>query len=167
MKATFTSILDRDDCTDALADTFLQQGIGRIQRDCRLPSMERALLVTATDAPLTSFPVPTDLIQIIDVMVPKETSLVGQLRPLKRAAYRQLMAYDTTDIPRVYARFQTLVYVAGAMPIGGTLQFLYYGNFSPFADENSDNELSASTPDLGEPLPGNQGRSPDDGARPR
>lgn len=153
MKTDFLNILDRDEVQStgpqaAMADTFLQQGISRIQRDCRLPSMERAQLITPTSFAMTQFPVPNDLIQIIDVLVPVEGSSVGQMRALKRVAYRQLMAYDNTDIPRVYARFQTLVYLSGAVPIGNQLQFLYYGNFSPFKTPDSDNELSASTPDL-------------------
>jgi len=153
MKTDFLNILDRDEVQStgpqaAMADTFLQQGISRIQRDCRLPSMERAQLITPTDNAMTQFPVPTDLIQIIDVLVPDAAGVPGQLRALKRVAYRKLVAYDPTDIPRVYARFQTLVYVSGAVPIGNQLQFLYYGNFSPFATADSDNELSASTPDL-------------------
>jgi hypothetical protein len=153
MKTDFLNILDRDEIQPtgpqaALADTFMQQAIARIQRDCRLPSMERSLLITPTAAPMIQFPVPTDLIQIIDVLVPMETSTVGQLRPLKRVAYRKLVEYDQTDIPRVYARWQTQVYLAGAVTAGSTLQFLYYGNFSAFATPDSDNELSASTPDL-------------------
>jgi hypothetical protein len=148
MKADFEAILDRDDLTDAQADIFMQQGISRIQRDCRLPSMERAQLITATDNPMSQFPVPTDLIQIVDILVPREGSSVGQMRPLKRVAYRKLMEYDQTDFPKVYARYQTLIYLAGALPTNQQLQFLYYGNFSPFATPDSDNELSASTPDL-------------------
>jgi len=148
MKADFLAILDRDDCTDAQADVFMQQGMSRIQRDCRLPSMERAQLITPTSVPMSQFPVPPDLIQIIDVLVPKEASTTGQMRALKHVAYRKLMEYDNTDIPRAYARFQTQVYLAGAVTVGTQIQFLYYGNFSPFATADSDNELSASTPDL-------------------
>lgn len=155
MKSDFLTILDRDEVQPggpqaAMADVFLQQGISRIQRDCRLPSMERAMLVTPTDTPMTQFPVPTDLIQMVDVVVPNTAAVTGsgQMKALKKVAYRKLMEYDQTDLPRAFARYQTLIYVRGAVPVGQQLQFLYYGNFSPFATPDSDNELSSSTPDL-------------------
>jgi hypothetical protein len=39
--------------------------------------------------------------------------------------------------------------LAGRAPIGVPLTLIYYGNFTPFATVDSENELSASTPDLG------------------
>lgn len=149
MKADFVAILDRDDMTDAQADIFLRQGMSRIQRTCRLPSMERALLITPTTAAMSQFTVPTDLIQIIDIMVPLQGSSTGQMTTLKRLSYRRLMEQPNTACPFAYARQQTLIYLRGTIPIGVQLQFLYYGNFSPFASPTDDNELSASTPDFG------------------
>jgi hypothetical protein len=48
MLSDFTTILDRDDMTVAQGQLFLNQGIARIQRTARLPSMERAQLITPT-----------------------------------------------------------------------------------------------------------------------
>jgi len=153
MKSDFLSILDRDEVQPggpqaALADTFLQQGIGRIQRTARLPSMERAQLITPDTQAMLQFPVPPDLIQIMDVLVPELGDAEGRLCALKHVSYRELMRYNQFDLPRAFARSQTLIYVRGAVPIGVQLQFIYFGNFSPFATPDSDNELSASTPDL-------------------
>jgi hypothetical protein len=148
MLTDFTNILDRDDCSNALAQTFLDQGMSRIQRACRLPSMERAQLITPTGAPMRQWMVPQDLIQVIDVIVPELNATGGQQRPLKKVAYRQLVRYDSNDLPRVFARSQATFYVAGSVPVGTTLQFIYYGNFSPFPTPDSENELSASTPDF-------------------
>jgi hypothetical protein len=118
--------------------------MSRIQRDCRLPSMERALLITP-DAPMASFPIPTDLIQIRDVLVP---SSWGTMRPLSKLSYRALGMKNPLDCCQWYAREQTMIYVAGNLGIGEQLQFLYYGNFSSFATADSDNELTSSTPDF-------------------
>jgi len=144
----FKTILDRDDMTDAQARIFMSDAMTRVTRDLRLPSMERALLITPTASAMVQFPVPADLIQIIDVLVPVEYSQVGQMRPLKRVAYRFLMGRDNTDIPRVYARFQQQIYLAGALPVGTQLQFLYYGNFSTFASDTDTNELTATMGDI-------------------
>jgi|SRR6185503_13203664 len=153
MKSDFLSILDRDEVQPggpqaALADTFLQQGIGRIQRTARLPSMERAQLITPTLEPMLQFPVPPDLLQIMDILVPRLNDAQGRLLALRHLSYRELVQRNQRDLPHCYARSQTLIYVRGAVPVGSQLQFLYYGNFSPFATPDSDNELSASTPDL-------------------
>lgn len=144
MKASFQNILNRDDCTDAQATTFLQQGISRIQRDCRLPSMERTLIITPETA-TNLFPVPVDLIQPIDVLVQDQA---GNFYPLVKKAYRDALKVDPQDLPRVYARVQTTMYIFGTVPVGRQIMFLYYGNFSSFATGDADNELSASTPDL-------------------
>jgi len=151
MKSDFLSILDRDEVQPggpqaALADTFLQQGIGRIQRTARLPSMERAQLITPDSEPMLQFPVPPDLLQVMDILVPYPNDT--RLYPLRHVSYRKLVQFNQFDSPHSYARSQTLIYVRGSVSVGTQLQFLYYGNFSPFADEDSDNELSASTPDL-------------------
>ncbi|MES1994446.1 MAG: hypothetical protein V4457_12855 [Pseudomonadota bacterium] len=149
MKDDFVAILDRDDMTTAQADIFLRQGMSRIQRTCRLPSMERAQLITPTTFAMSEFPVPTDLIQIIDILVPLSGNSVGQMTSLKRLSYRRLMEQPSTATPFAYARGQTLIYLRGSIPIGTQLQFLYYGNFSSFASTTADNELSASFPDFG------------------
>lgn len=41
IRAHFKALLNRSDITDALADTFIDQGITRIQRSLRVPSMEK------------------------------------------------------------------------------------------------------------------------------
>lgn len=146
MLASFQNILNRDDCSTAQATTFLQQGISRIQRDCRLPSMERALLITPDSIPMLFFSVPQDLIQPIDILAP---GWDGMPKPLRKLPYRQLVGVSSLIQPEAYARYQGLFQVRGAVMPGAQLQFLYYGNFSPFASADSENELSASTPDLG------------------
>lgn len=141
-------LLDRDDCTDAQARIFLADGMTRLTRDLRIPSMERALLVTADDYPLQQITVPTDLIQIVDILVPREGSQTGQLRALKRLSYRKLMDLDNTDTPYAYARFQQQIYLRGAVPVDTQVQVLYYGNFTAFADDDDTNEITASMPDV-------------------
>ncbi len=119
---SFKNILNRDDMTDAQAQTFVLQGISRIQRDCRLPSMERTLIITPETA-TNMFVVPTDLIQPIDVLVQDQT---GTFYPLVKKAFRDATKVSATDLPRVYARVQTTFYIFGSVPIGRQIMFLYY-----------------------------------------
>jgi hypothetical protein len=146
MRTTFQTILNRSDCSDAQATLFLQQAIQRIQRDCRLPSMERALFVTPTDVPMSFFVVPRDLIQPIDILVPKCDGIGSQ--PLTKLSYRELVGINPLIWPSYYARFQGVYQIRGNLLPGNQLQFLYYGNFTSFTSDADENELSTSTPDL-------------------
>lgn len=148
MLTDFQNILNRSDCDNDLATTFLSQGIGRVQRECRLPSMERSLIITPT-TPMQSFPVPPDLIQIIDVLAFRGPGSAPV--PLRHVDFR-ILAQSLSDhnaLPTMYARMQAQIWIAGAAPAGKPLLFTYFGNFSPFETPDSENELSASTPDLG------------------
>ncbi len=147
MLASFSAILLRDDCLPPQATIFLQQAITRITRECRLPSMERALIVTAGEA-LTLLPVPADFIEAIDLTVSGD----GLLEPhaLRFVSQRDLIRIPTQFVgyPRCYSRFQAQFNIAPAVPQGATAQLSYYGDFSPFATPDSSNEISASSPDL-------------------
>ena len=162
MQAQFLAILNRDDCTDTLAQTFLQQAIQRIQREARLPSMERLLVITPT-APMSFIDIPADLIQPIDLFVQSANGsgytppwlgvtpppgLGITYTPLKHVTYRDLMRIPASDIPQAYARVQSQFAVRGWIPAGTETQLLYYGAFTPLASADSANELTASAPDL-------------------
>jgi len=41
IRAHFIALLNRSDCSNALADTFIDQAITRIQRQLRVPAMEK------------------------------------------------------------------------------------------------------------------------------
>ena len=142
-------ILSRDDVSDDQMQIFVQQGIARIQRECRLPSMERSVIITPAEA-MQFMPVPRDLIQIIDVIATDPTGTYSY--PLEHVAYRSLVrelsAANSPAMAVRYARQQAQLWFAGPAPPGVPLTLLYFGNFSPFAGLDGENELSASTPDL-------------------
>jgi hypothetical protein len=145
MIGEFQSILNRDDCSNTQAQTFIQQAISRIQRTARLPSMERLFTVTTVQA--TDYVgVPSDLIQIIDIYVPDR--LTGRPRALRKAAYRDLMQMDPNLEPTAYARLQAQLWMRGVVPAATTITGHYYGEFTPFASLSAANELSTSSPDL-------------------
>lgn len=140
-----TAILNRDDATPAMLQAFVLQAIARIQREARLPSMERQQLITAA-ADMDWFPVPADIIQPIDILVPDQWD--GNPTPLIKRPFRRLMRMNPLGYPTAYARFQGQYWVRGRVPSGTLIQCLYYGTFSPFASLTAENELSLSSPDL-------------------
>jgi hypothetical protein len=147
MLNSFEVILNRDDCSDAQAEEFMAQGIQRIQRDCRLPSMERAQVVNIGASGSSMILVPQDLVQLIDIIWqgPRTAYPVA----LKKLPYRDLLRRPALATPQYYGRLQGQYWLSGTAASGDTLQLIYYGNFSDWTTADSDNELSASTPDLG------------------
>jgi hypothetical protein len=148
LRAQFTTLLDRDDCTDALASTFLGQSMQRITRECRLPSMERLALFQPT-APQTDFAVPSDIVELIDVIVQLDPTDDGTIHTLDHLPYRQLIRHSSLLWPQYYSRLQAAYVMRGAAPAGSSVSFLYYGEFSPLDGADTDeNEIMASSPDL-------------------
>lgn len=148
MLSDFKTILNRDDCSDAQANVFMAQGIQRIQRDCRLPSMEREQIVTIGSQGGNFLLVPTDLVQPIDILWTSTLRGDGLPKALKKLPYRDLIRKDPGCLPTWYGRMQSQFWFAGSFLAGEVVQIIYYGNFSQWATPDSDNELSASTPDL-------------------
>lgn len=149
MMSDFTTILNRDDCSSAQAAVFMSQAVQRIQRDCRLPSMERQQIYTFTGTS-NNLVIPSDLIQPIDLIwsSPAPGGRCDEPVALIKTAYRDLMRKRPLLLPKWYARIQTQFWIAGSVNAGEQIQLFYYGNFSPWASGSADNELSASTPDL-------------------
>ncbi len=161
MESQFNNILNRSDCSSALSQTFFQQAITRIEREARLPCMERMLVVTPASL-MNAIDIPADLIQPIDVMIQSASGSVyfppvpsplpagfgNTFVPLKHVPYRDLLAVPTNDTPRVYGRVQTQFHIRGWVPVGVETRLVYYGSFTPLSTPDSANELTAAAPDL-------------------
>ena len=146
MLTRFQSILNRDDCTADAGTIYLQDSMARVVREARLPNMERSVIVTVTDQPATFIAIPPDLIAVIDIFV--SDGVRPGTRAMIQLAQRQLYQLCPTDLPTAYSRFQGQFNFAGSVPKGGTITLWYYGEFSDFATLDSENEISASNPDL-------------------
>ena len=140
----FQVILNRDDCTTQQAAIFFTQAMNRIQRDVKLPSMERSVTITAAGN-MTYVGVPSDLLQIIDVFT---DDWYGNTVALERLSYRQLARVNTLVPPCAYARLENTIQIRGQVLNGATVNVLYYGTVTPFASSTSTNELSNACPDL-------------------
>jgi NAD(P)-dependent dehydrogenase (short-subunit alcohol dehydrogenase family) len=149
MLADFQAILNRDDCSTAQANVFMQQGMQRIQRDCRIPSMERQQIINVGSSGTPMVLLPADIVALQDIIwTPGPASLCSTPRALKKTSYRDLLCKQQLSFPEWYARVQGQYWIAGRAAEGDTLQILYWGNFSDFPTGDDDNELSASTPDF-------------------
>lgn len=141
----FLTILLRDDCSETQAEAFIGQGIRRLQREVRLPCMEREVVATFPTGGETWVTIPSNLLEIVDVLV--EDSSDPRPRPLVKMDYRALVTLDPGRPPHAYAMFSGRIYMSGSMPAGSTLRLLYYGTFSDLATREAENEVTVGFPE--------------------
>lgn len=72
LRSHFIAVLNRSDITNSLADTFIDQGIARIQRTLRIPAME-AQQTYAISIQTGSIVVPSDMLELMDAYYDKTT----------------------------------------------------------------------------------------------
>lgn len=131
--------LNRTDCDDTLADTFIEEGVSRIQRELRAPMMERLFYIDP-EGPASSFLLPVDYLEGFEVLVGGAS--------LRRVSFRELTRMSTAGPPAAYARFGGQYFLRGAASVGQRIELLYYGEFTPIPDDASTNELLTSAPYL-------------------
>ena len=144
LRTHLIALLNRSDCTDALADTFIDQGQARITRALRIPSMEASQTydVTSNSGSVSSINLPNDLIEAIDIY----SGGVGLTRlPL----HEMLAAQQTgeTGAPKFFTRVQG-TYLLHPQPTSGTVVLNYYAAFAVLSADSSTNTLTTLASDL-------------------
>jgi len=139
-KTDFLSILNRRDCTDPLADTYLQQSIQRIQRIPRIPAMEKSVEVTLDDDTYFTdkrLAIPSDYLKLKDIIVNGE--VVMSRRDLRTVLG---LAANSTGTPIYFAR------EGGAWAFAPTPQdvtVIRIDYYAEFADTVNPADVSALT----------------------
>lgn len=102
IRAHFIALLNRSDCSNALADTFIDQAITRIQRQLRVPAMEKQNQYNVTSATGTSkVTIPADTLEIIELYYDGNT--------LVRIPLHEMIQHQKTGelgIPKFFCREQ-------------------------------------------------------------
>ena len=137
MRAHFIALLNRSDCPDALANTFIDQGMGRILRTLRIPSMEKKQSYSVSSAGgLYSVVLPSDLIETIDIY----HDGVGLVRlPMHEMVANQKTG--TLGSPEFFTREQG-TFLLYPMPTSGTLFINYYGELPAITSDSDSNSLT-------------------------
>jgi hypothetical protein len=139
LRARFHGILNRTDCTDELADTFISDAITRASRYLRIPIFERVFATVLTEA-VTFLPVPSDYVEMMDVTIDNI--------PLERVSYSQLLKKNTAGSACFYARFQNKFLFRPYVRDGAEVVFSYYGESAPFTSDTDTTPLSLIAEDL-------------------
>jgi len=141
IRSHIKALLNRNDLSDTLADTFVTQAISRIERTLRLPSMEKQVQYNISGA--TSFiTVPTDFLEII--------SLYHGNTSLSRVPLTELLEFSEggeTGTPKFFCR-EIAKLLIHPKPTSGQIKMNYYGSFPAMNADTDENALAISSPDI-------------------
>jgi hypothetical protein len=146
IRTQFKAILNRRDCTDALADTFLDQALLRCTRELRITSQETSTSLTVAD-PYVGLAVPSDLKQIIAMTVENTGGKEQKIVQYPLARFLE-MDNTATGEPEVYARIGDYFQFRPTPATGTVITLYYYGELESFTGDADDTPLSLIAPDL-------------------
>jgi len=137
----FKALLNRSDITDSLADTFIDNGIARIQRTLRVPSMEKqaSYPISASTSKLT---LPGDFLEILDIYFDNHL--------LNRLSMREMQDHikaKQVGSPQHFARQQGELLLS-PVPSSGTVFLNYYSSFTEMVADADESTLAKIAPDL-------------------
>jgi hypothetical protein len=123
---------------DALVATFINQAIMRLQRELRVPFMEKQILFTIP-SDYTKLSIPSDLLELIAIMVDEDQDGVMDYQLQRVDLTRVAKQSEYASVPRVYSR-QGGSWVLGPRPREGDKVLIhYYAEFAPLTDDASEN----------------------------
>lgn len=143
MTAQFVALMNRSDlrANTALATTFIQQAILRIQRELRVPMMENTILYTipADYNADVGLAIPNDMLQLIGLHA--GTDQEYELQRAQLSTVKQMANYGPA-IPRKFARLGS-AFVLGPPPAAGAVIMIrYYASFPELTLSTDTNALS-------------------------
>jgi hypothetical protein len=142
LKAQFKGLLNNTvvNSKDALITTFINQSIMRIQRELRVPFMEKQINYTIP-ANYAKLAIPSDMLELIMLMVDgdKDGIFETELRRTDMQRVAQRSQYPAGASPSVFTR-QGGSWIIGPKPaIGSQILIHYYAEFAPLTDDTSEN----------------------------
>jgi hypothetical protein len=141
LRSQFIALLNRSDITTQLADIFIDQGISRIQRTLRIPSMEAQHNYTF-GASTTSINLPSDFLEAIDLYFGNR-----MLTRIPMKEMRENLQAAHAGAPIYFAREQGK-FLLFPQPTSGTLTLNYYASHPDMVAETDENVLSVIASDL-------------------
>jgi hypothetical protein len=137
------ALLTRNDVTNDLLDTFIDQAVSRIQRTLRIPAMEKAVTYTVTDITPETLLIPNDFLSI------KHLYIDGYLLEyLDVGRFIQMSYGATTGTPRFYTRLQGQFQITPTPVKDSTVTLVYYGEIPDLVTDTDMNFLTEIAPDL-------------------
>lgn len=123
-----------------LVSLFINQAIMRIQRELRVPFMEKQILYTIpADGSFTKLAIPSDLLELKDLMVDRDNDGILEYEMRRMRLMDVVRASQTPGPSLIYAR-QGGAWVLGPKPAPGTQVLIYYyAEFAPVVADTDTN----------------------------
>jgi len=151
LKQDVIDLINRTDCTNALAGTFINQAQRKISRTLRVPSLENKLAVTvgttsaatydATEGEIT---IPSDFLEMVYIYTDKGV--------LQRTPLRVFIDLDkkvsATGEPKYYTRIQNKFALKPIPTTGKVINLVYYSDPTYLSADSDTNSFSSICPDL-------------------
>ena len=141
IRAHFLALLNRTDCSNSLADTFIDQSITRIERVMRIPPMEKSVDYTIS-AQTTFLTIPNDFLEITG-LYHGSTNLVR----VSLAKFIEITQGGEVGTPRVFTREADKIKIY-PYPTSGTVTMNYYASFPEMTSDSDQNDLALIGSDL-------------------
>ena len=141
IRSQFLALLNRNDCSNELADTFLEQGLARIQRTLRVPAMEKVQTYTVNAIAPNALILPNDFLNIKHLYCGDTLLEYVDLN-------RYLRHEDSVDTPRVYTRIQGELKVKPTPSEGTEILMVYHGEIPDLTSDTATNFITEIAPEL-------------------
>lgn len=143
LKTQFTAMLNNRVITNnpTLVSTFINQAIMRLQRELRVPFMEKQILYTVpADGSFTKLAIPADLLELKDLMVDRDNDGILEYELRRKRLMDVVRATENTmEPPAIYAR-QGGAWILGPKPAPSSQVLIYYyAEFAPLTLDTDTN----------------------------
>ena len=146
IRSQVLGLLNRNDCTNALADTFIEQALARIQRTLRVPSMEAEEVLTTNSTNGDTIILPSDFLNIKYLYVPKSDGTQQMLEYKDVATF--LAIPSSVGIPQYYTRIRGELKMKPYPQTGTTVNLIYFSEIPDLVADTDINFLTIIAPDL-------------------
>ena len=143
LKVQFKALLNNGIVNNnpTLVSTFVNQGIQRIQRELRVPFMEKQVLYTIPST-YTKLSIPNDLLQLISIQVDRDGDGVYEYELQRVDMNRAMSASQEAGPPSIYARQGAAWYLGPRPSEGDKVLIAYYCEFPALINDTDENTMT-------------------------
>lgn len=141
LRTHFKNLLNRSDISDDLSNTFIDQGINRIQRSLRIPSMEKQHVFTIT-ASTSKVTLPNDFLEIIDLIYDNHV-----LTRIDMGMMQDYIKTGQTGSPHYFTR-ESGSLLLHPIPSSGSVVLNYYASYADLSSDSDTNVLTDIASDV-------------------
>lgn len=145
LKSEVAALLNRRDNTPTLTVSFIRSSLQKIQRELRVPAMEKSIVATVGNLFTDGLAVPGDLLQFIALT---DVLSGNELTRTTLPVVLQLQKNDQSGCPKHFHRRGSKFLIAPLPDQGAQLRLDYYAAFKPLVADSDTNVLTDIAPDL-------------------